>query len=49
MDGYSSLKNSDIRGLSRLEINGNEAVNEATIISEVKNGSTFIAMIDGMC
>ena len=48
MEGFRSVYSSTIRRLNRLEINGNEALNGATIISEVENGNTFIAMLNGL-
>ena len=47
-DGYQSLRNSDIQQINKLEVNGNQSLNGATIRSDVQIGDTFIAFINGM-
>ena len=48
MQGSDSLRASQIQGLNGLKVNGNSALDNASIISEAPNESTFVAIINGM-
>ena len=47
--GTKCLSGSHVRGISRLNVSGDGAMDSSIIISEAPYGNTFIAYFDGMC
>ena len=51
-DGNECLKNSQIFGVSRLEVNGNNSLDGSVIFSgptSIGNHNSFVIIVDGVC